>query len=195
MSTTHHILSLAGSLLCAAALHAGTAASDKTGTGPATSDPTDAKAEPSQTYQLKNRSAFSCASEDARAPFWPVGWVHRKGASAVVASVAAPRATLDERSFRVTSILLGSGTSPSLAVINGRAYSEGEFLKMPRGTPGTAPAAPGTPAAPAAARIRVQRIVDGSVVLQSSEQMLTVSMQRQELLQKKVEEPLLDEER
>ena len=189
MSTHRHLLILAGSLLCTAALHAENPA-------PAKAEPAAAKAEQApEPYQLKNRSSFACAGEGTRAPFWPIGWVHRKGVSSVVASVAAPKAVLDEKSFRVTSILLGSGATPSLAVINGRAYSEGEFLKMPRGTAVAAPAAPGTPAAPAAARIRVQRISDGSVGLQRADEMVTVFMQRQELAQKKAEEPLLDDER
>ena len=189
MSTHRHLLILAGSLLCTAALHAENPA-------PAKAEPAAARAEPApEPYQLKNRSSFACAGEGTRAPFWPIGWVHRKGVSSVVAYVAAPKAVLDEKSFRVTSILLGSGATPSLAVINGRAYSEGEFLKMPRGTAVAAPAAPGTPAATAAARIRVQRISDGSVGLQRADEMVTVFMQRQELAQKKAEEPLLDDER
>ncbi len=199
MSTHRHLLTVAGSLLCAAALHA-------ENTAPAKAEAAPAKAEPAaEPYQLKNRSSFSCAGEGTRAPFWPIGWVHRKGVSSVVAAVVPVKSTLDEKSFHVTSILLGSGATPSLAVINGRAYSEGEFLKMPRGTapaapvaapvaPGTA-AAPATPAAPVVARIRVQRISDGSVVLQRADETITVSMQRQELAAKKAEEPLLDDER
>lgn len=180
MSTHRHLLTFAGCLLCAAALHAGDTAPDK--------------AEPVlEPYQLKNRSSFSCASEDARAPFWPIGWVHRKGTSSVAASLVTAKTVLDEKSFRVTSILLGSGATPSLAVINGRAYSEGEFLKMPRAT--AAPAVAGTPAVPAGARIRVQRISDGTVILQREEQTLTIALLRQELAQKKTEEPLLDDER
>ena len=187
MSTPRHLLTLAGSLLCAAALHADP---------PAKTESAPAKAEPApEPYQLKNRSSFACAGEGVRAPFWPIGWVHRKGVSSVVSALAAPKSALDEKSFRVTSILLGSGATPSLAVINGRAYSEGEFLKMPRGTAPVAVAAPGAPAPAPAPRIRVQRISDGSVVLQRAEETVTVSMQRQELAQKKREETLLDDER
>ena len=190
MSTPRHLLTLAGSLLCAAALHA---------EAPAKTESAPAKAAPApEPYQLKNRSSFACAGEGVRAPFWPIGWVHRKGVSSVVSAIATPKSVRDEKSFHVTSILLGSGATPSLAVINGRAYSEGEFLKMPRGTAPVAvaaPAAPGAPAAPAVARIRVQRISDGSVILQRAEEMVTVFMQRQELAQKKAEETLLDDER
>ena len=197
MSTHRHLITVAGSLLCAAALHAENTAAPKADPAPAKAEAAPARTEPSpEPYQLKNRSSFACPGEGTRAPFWPIGWVHRKGVSSVVAAVAAPKSALDEKSFRVTSILLGSGATPSLAVINGRAYGEGEFLKMPRGPAVAAvPAAPGAPAAPAVARIRVQRISDGSVVLQREDQTITVSMQRQELAQKKVEEPLLDDER
>ena len=200
MSTTRHLLTVAGSLLCAAALHAGDGLLARVDTAPVKTDAAPAKAEPViEPYQLKNRSSFSGVAEGTRAPFWPIGWVHRKGVSSVVAAVAAPKSVLDAASFRVTSILLGSGATPSLAVINGRAYSEGEFLKMPRGTtsaaPAPAPTANGAPAVPVPARIRVQRIVDGSVVLQRADQTVTVTMQRQELTLKKVEEPLLDDER
>ena len=179
MKTHPAFLTLATSLLCAVSLPAADAVPEKAGAAP-------------EPYQLKNRSSFTLPAENTRAPFWPIGWVHRAGVSSVVGPAAAPKAVLDERSFRVTSILLGSGASPSLAVINGRAYSEGEFLKMPRGT--AVPRA-GQPAATAAARIRVQRISDGSIVLQREDQLITVTMQRPELALRKTEEPLLDEDR
>ena len=200
MSTTRHLLIVAGSLLSAATLHADSGLLARVDTAPVKADAAPAaKAEPViEPYQLKNRSSFASAAEGARAPFWPIGWVHRKGVSSVVAAaVASPKSVLDAASFRVTSILLGSGATPSLAVINGRAYSEGDFLKMPRGTAAAAPApvANGAPAIAVPARIRVQRIADGSVVLQREDQTITVAMQRQELTLKKVEEPLLDDER
>ena len=198
MSTTRHLLTAAGSLLCAAALHAETGLLAKVETAPAKPDAAPAKAEPApEPYQLKNRSSFAATAEGARAPFWPIGWVHRKGVSSVVAAQAPAKSALDAANFRVTSILLGSGPTPSLAVINGRAYSEGEFLKMPRGSAPAAPApvANGAPAVPVPPRIRVQRIVDGSVVLQREDQSVTVTMQRQELMQKKADERLLDEDR
>ncbi len=198
MSTTRHLLTAAGSLLCAAALHAETGLLAKVETAPAKPDAAPAKVEPApEPYQLKNRSSFAATAEGARAPFWPIGWVHRKGVSSVVAAQAPAKSGLDAANFRVTSILLGSGPTPSLAVINGRAYSEGEFLKMPRGSAPAAPApvASGAPAVPVPPRIRVQRITDGSVVLQREDQSVTVTMQRQELMQKKADDRLLDDDR
>ena len=145
-------------------------------------------------YKLKRRSSFTPPAADARAPFWPIGWIPKKTMIATTpgAPAAAPAPLLDEKAFRVTSILLGAGTAPSLAVINGRAYGEGEFLKVPRGT--VVPAVAGQLGAPAVARIRVQLISDGSVVLQCAEQAITISMQRPELALRKVQEEQLTPE-
>jgi len=173
------LILLGGGLLCAATLRA--------------DDAVAAKAEPApEPYQLKNRSSFACDAGDARAPFWPIGWVHQKGVSSTVNRPDAPKETLDPKNFRVTSILLGSGAATSLAVINGRAYSEGEFLKMPRIT---ALAAVPVPGAPVPARTRVQRIGDGFVILQRESLAVTVPLYRAEAALKKIEDTLLDEER
>lgn len=162
---------------------------------PAHATDADAGKDEPAPYKLKRRSSFTPPTADARAPFWPIGWVPKKMiATTPGVQVAAPAPLLDEKSFRVTSILLGAGTAPSLAVINGRAYGEGEFLKTSRGP--VAPAAAGRAAAPAVARIRVQSISDGSVVLQCADQAITISMQRQELALRKVqEEQLIPEDR
>lgn len=193
MRTRHHLLTLAGSLLCAAVLPAENAVAAKpepAKTAPAVAESAKTEA-PIEPYQLKNRSSFSCAGDGARAPFWPIGWVHRKGGGNV--AYAAPKTVLDEKSYRVTSILLGNGGTASLAVINGRAYSEGEFLRTPRITASAGGVA--KPAVPAGARIRIQRIGDGVVVLQREDQTINLALQRPELAQKKADEALLDDER
>ena len=180
MNPRPFLILLGGGLLCAATLRAEDAAAA-------------AKIEPApEPYELKNRSSFACAGQDARAPFWPIGWVHRKGASPSMNRTSAPKETLDAKNFRVTSILLGSGAATSLAVINGRAYSEGEFLKMPRPTAVAAVAAPG---APPPIRTRVQRIGDGFIILQREGLAVTVPLYRAEAALKKIEDTLLDEER
>ena len=143
-------------------------------------------------YALKNKSAFNAPTDDQRAPFWPIGWVKRKPMQAAAAGpvrvVEAPKVvTLDPKNFKVTSILVGS---PSLAIINGRTYSEGEFLRVPRAAAATA----ASPAVPAP-RVRVYRINDGGVLLQNQEQFLSVMLQRPELAQRKGEEALLSEDR
>jgi hypothetical protein len=144
----------------------------------------DAKpaAEPPPPYELKNRSTFAEPNEVPRVPFWPIGWVKRQASAPAQPQMAEPvKTTLDEKSFKVTSILLNTGTA--LAVINGRAYSEGEYVRMPKSA-GAAPL-----------RVRVQRIADGVVTLQHADQILTVPIQRPELLEKKPEELLLDPNR
>ena len=127
-------------------------------------------------YELKKRSAFNLP-ETTRPPFWPIGWV-KKNTTAAVAAPSGPRLTLDEKNFAVTSILTGN---PSLAVINGRSYMEGEYLRSKgKGQP----------------RIRVMRIYDGFVQLQCDDQIVSPKLRRDELEPKKAaEELLLDEER
>ena len=93
---------------------------------------------------------------------------HRDSTPAAVA--AAPDRTFEEMSFQVTSILVSNGTTPALAVINGRAYGEGEFVRNPKGF---------------GFRIRVKQINDGNVVLAHDNQSVVVPLQRPELSQNK----------
>ena len=127
-------------------------------------------------YALKKRSTFNLP-ETTRPPFWPIGWVKRNTTAAVNVP-SGPRLTLDEKSFAVSSILTGN---PSLAVINGRSYMEGEYLRAKgKGQP----------------RIRLLRIYDGFVQLQCEDQIITPKLRRDELEPKKpAEEVLLDDER
>jgi hypothetical protein len=121
-------------------------------------------------YHLKNRSAFSASQP--RPPFWPIGWVHHdKTAPQEVAEV---KTDINAQMFSVSSILLGQ---PSLAVVNGRAYSEGDLLRSPRAGSKDAPKG----AWPANLRVRVQKIQDGSVTFISGTQALTVPLRRPEL--------------
>src|SRR4051812_30547834 len=88
-------------------------------------------------YQLKKRSVCN-VDANTRPPFWPIGWVHRAGPHQEV--TIGPKYALDEKNFAVTSILMGP---PAIAFINGRAYEEGQFLRLPKAAAGTAaPAAP-----------------------------------------------------
>ena len=195
-TTTRHLFltALAASVLGSTSLQAAPADPAPAPPAPpapaAPENPANVKAEaPVELYQLKNRSTFNCPPDTARAPFWPIGWVPRAKGTTANNTPAAPKIALDDKLFRVTSILVGSGSTPSLAVINNRAYSEGEFIKMPRAVAAVA----GKPAAPAT-RIRVQRITDGTVVLQREEQTITLALLRPELTVRKAEEPLLDGE-
>ena len=140
-----------------------------------------------QRYELKALSSFK-ASPEARPPFWPIGWVHRQGVQK--AEPVGPKYTLDEKNFAITSILMGP---PALAVINGRAYEEGQFLKikLTAPLPGAAPQA----AAPAAPRIRVQRITDGQVWLAYDSQIVAIALKRPELNERKAEQDMLNEDK
>ena len=123
-------------------------------------------------YDLKKKSAFTLAS-DRRAPFWPIGWVKNTKSETRTEITQAPKRKIDESAFNVTSILLGN---PSLAVVNGRAYSEGELVRMPKGSPPT--------------KVRVQQIGDGGVTLMHEQQSFLVALKRPELVAHKAEELL-----
>jgi len=129
-------------------------------------------------YHLKRKSIFTI-SETARPPFWPIGYSHQ---THVENKVAAPVVDfkLDPDAYSLTSILMGS---PSVAIINGRQYAEGEFLRMPRNRVRVEPAAdPSTEAAkpqpPSGAKIRVAKVLDGSVILEAGAQRVTVPLRR-----------------
>ena len=128
-------------------------------------------------YDLKKKSTFTLAA-DRRAPFWPIGWVKKAPNQTHTEITQAPKQKIDEKAFSVTSILVGN---PSLAVVNGRAYSEGELIRIPKGS--------------APMKIRVQQIADGSVTLQYEEQAIVIAMHRPELSEHKPEADLLSENR
>lgn len=114
-------------------------------------------------YVLKNQSSYS-GTADARSPFWPIDW--RKSAPAPVVSGAAAASTaidLRPENFSVSSILLGTAGGQGLAVINGKGYAEGEFLKLPPGQSG---------------KVQVAEIHDGAVVLVSAGRKVTVPLRR-----------------
>lgn len=125
-------------------------------------------------YQLKSRSSFKIPA-GTRAPFIPIGWVNKDDQQAVV--VVADD-NVNESAFRVTTILLGN---PSLAVINGQSYQEGEYLRMPRNGPQL--------------RILVQRIDDGQVWLKHENKLFASPLKRSELGGRSIQEPLLNAER
>lgn len=119
-------------------------------------------------YELKNRSSFGIA-KNARAPFWPIGWVKPKAGivkpvvarnEPVVAEVDN-RFLIEARHFNVTSVLTGN---PPLATINGRSFGEGEVLPVVAGN--------------ARIRVVVRSIRDGGVALQQDEHVVFVPLQR-----------------
>jgi hypothetical protein len=114
-------------------------------------------------FELKNKSTFTVSS-GVRSPFLPIGW---KGA-AVVQQVPTKKTITTKDSFRVTSILLGS---PSLAVINGRSYEEGQPIRMPKDPKTNLPVA----------RAKLYRIGDGVVQIQLEDQLISIPLKRGEL--------------
>lgn len=134
-------------------------------------------------YELKSRSTCNLPP-GTRSPFWPIGWAHRDGPR--VEAPLGPKFVLDEKNFAVTSILMGP---PAIAVINGRAYEEGQFLKVKVAAP-----AIGAAGAPAP-KVRVQRITDGQVWLAFDSEIIGVALKRPELNGRKAEQEVLNEEK
>ena len=93
-----------------------------------------AHAQTVEELKIKNRSTFDAFAAGARNPFWPVGWrKEAAGASraTATAAVAAPvEVVLRPQDFVVTSISVGA---LPLAVINGKAYGEGDLIPLSRG--------------------------------------------------------------
>jgi hypothetical protein len=146
----------------------------------------DPNAPPLGQYELKAKSSFQL-NDETRPPFWPIGWVKRVRNAAQSAAVPEVRQELTAEAFSVTSVLLGN---PSLAVINGRAYGEGETVRMPR-----AAAEKGAPTKGRGPRVRVKRILDGRVLLESSDgQTVEVAIRRGKLTEPKAGNPLLNDE-
>jgi len=131
-----------------------------------------AQAEPGKTkgYELKNRSAFH-VQEDARIPFWPIGFQRPpKGSVAGPVSKVA-RIRIDPAQFNLTSVLLGN---PPLATINGHAFGEGEVLPVIYGNERL--------------RIVLRSIRDGGVTLDYDGQQIFVAMKRNDLVPRQTQQ-------
>ena len=172
---------LAFSILVATgtALTTAVANSQSVTTDPKTNATSDAS-KPVAKYELVNKSAFNLP-QNSRPPFWPIGWVKRAPGAAV--PIPTKRQDIRPEMFPVTSILIQAG-APSLAVIAGRSYEEGQFLRI-RGSE-------------LDKKIRVARITDGKVILQYEDQVITVP-QRRDFIdtgeKKETPELLLDSDR
>ncbi|HEV7405509.1 MAG TPA: hypothetical protein VGO11_21370 [Chthoniobacteraceae bacterium] len=135
-------------------------------------------------YHLKNQSTFEVAP-GARAPFWPIGW-RPTNAPTTQNEAPAPVVVITPEQFAVTSISVGSY---SFALIDGRTYGVGDYLRAARpvkpaaGAP--AAAASTGPALPPGVRVRVIRILDGQVILQAGTQAIAVPLRRATLSEKK----------
>lgn len=128
-------------------------------------------------FHLKNRSTFT-SEETTRPPFWPIGWVKQTGQSTIQSVASAPvEMKFDPDKYSVTSILLGR---PSLAVINGKSYGEGEFIRNGR-----------SKGAPAMAKVQVRQIADGQVILASGDQTAAIPLRRPQLSEHKSDDDLV----
>jgi len=96
-------------------------------------------------FKLKHRSTFT-VQDTERNPFWPVGWVKTAAPTAVSETVQV--AEIRPEDFELTAILLGT---PALAVINGREYSEGDFIVLKGAGP--------------AAKVQIVQVMDGRITL------------------------------
>jgi hypothetical protein len=138
----------------------------------AATQPAKAPATDLEPYELKNKSSVSIPA-GTRPPYWPIGW----RPDGTTTTRVPKRVEIDENYFKVTSILIAN---PSIALINGRSYEEGQFIRMPKGSP---------------VRPRVFRVTDGQVVIQVDTQMITVPLKRPELNEKKTGVEMLNEEK
>ncbi len=129
--------------------------------------PSETKVEP---YKLKNRSTFTVDSE-ARAPFWPIGWVKPKAGDNNPARVKVPgsigpkqKFEIQPQHFNVTSVLLGN---PALATINGRTFAQGEVLPVVAGQERL--------------RVILKAVRDGGIWLEYGAQQIYVPIHRPEV--------------
>ena len=98
----------------------------------------------SRQYRAATQSKFA-SPEKGRNPFWPIGYVARiKSAPNEEQLLRIP-----VEQFKVTSIILDT---PSIALINGKDYTRGQFLAMKTAT-GTA-------------KLLITNIEDGFVTVQ-----------------------------
>ena len=92
-----------------------------------------ASAQTAEELKIKVKSEYKVGSS-SRDPFWPVGWqkplppgAQPVATSTSVAPTPPPAPVISPSDFNVTSIATGH---ISLAVINGKAYAEGEFVPV-----------------------------------------------------------------
>ena len=123
-------------------------------------------------FETKNTSTFA-VTPGVRNPFVPIGW---KGAA--IQQVVSKKGLAPADAFRVSSILVGS---PSLAVINGKSYEEGQMIRMPKPDPKSK-----TPPV----RAKLFRIGDGVVQIQVEDQVITVPLKRGSLNEIQPDTPL-----
>ncbi len=114
-----------------------------------------ATASPVPKLELKRKSTFS--ADDARDPFWPIGW---KKPVAQGSSAAGPQ--LSPEAFSLTSVVTGSGTH--FAILNGKIIEEGQQFGLQFGNQ--------------VYQITLRAIEDGQVILAYQDAEITVPLKR-----------------
>lgn len=77
-------------------------------------------------YRAQTKSVFTMP-EKGRNPFWPIGFIPRQKSSIIEEQLL--RIPIEQ--YKVTSIILDT---PSIAVINGKDYTRGQFLTQATAT-------------------------------------------------------------
>ncbi len=106
--------------------------------------------------ELSHQSSFD--AEDARNPFWPIGW--KKPGPKMDAGAAGP--ALSPEAFALTSVTMGAG--PHYAILNGKILQEGEQFGLQIGTQ--------------VYQVTLRTIEDGQVVLAYPTGEVTVPLRR-----------------
>lgn len=116
-------------------------------------------ASPPAPIVLKNKSGFA-AQENARNPFWPIGWkpVARTATSTTEHSGPA----IPEGAFLVSSITLDHGAR--FAIVNGKPMQEGQVFGLQMGNQ--------------TYQITLKAIEDGRVILLRRDQEIIVPLRR-----------------
>lgn len=108
--------------------------------------------------ELKKKSSFS--TDNARNPFWPIGWKPAPKAAAPTEESAGPE--IPESAFIVSSITLDNGTR--FAIVNGKPMQEGQMFGLQMGSQ--------------TYQLTVKVIEDGRVILDRHGQQIIVPLRR-----------------
>lgn len=107
--------------------------------------------------ELKKKSSFN--AENARNPFWPIGW---KPAPKVAAPTEQAGPEIPESAFVVSSITVDNGTR--FAIVNGRPMQEGQVFGLQMGNQ--------------TYQLTLKVIEDGRVILDRRGQQIVVPLRR-----------------
>lgn len=102
-------------------------------------------------------SAFNI-DENARNPFWPIGW-HPSGSGSGGVEAASE---IPPTAFNVSSIVIGTNTK--FAIVNGKTMQEGQRFGLQMGSQ--------------VYQVTLKAIQDGRIILQSNKEEIVVPLRR-----------------